>query len=504
MTPAEPDGTARFGADVRLPGMMYAAIKQGPVHGGALKSATGPAGIKLVKGETWVAAVADTWWGAKTALDGVKASWAAADKPAGPWMDKALADALTGEGVKAFRDDGDVEGTLKGKIVAADYTVPFLAHACLEPMTATARIENGRVEVWAPTQSITLVNWGVAKALGVDEASIYVYPTLLGGGFGRKAEVDACVQAALIAKATGKPVQLIWSREEDMAHDMYRPPAHARFKAVLGPDKRIAALDCTMAVPSCGASFFSRNLPAMAPSPEKPDGQSLGGAKDTPYAIPNLRVSHAPVVVPVPLGFWRSVENSYTAFFMESFVDEMAAEAGVDPLTFRLRMLENHPRHAEVLKVAASRGQFMGAGDGVARGIALHESFGSIVAQVAEVEVKPGEGIVVKRVTCAVDCGIVVNPDIVRQQMEGAILFGLSAALKGAITFADGHAVETNFDGYPLLTMADTPEIEVIIIASTERPTGVGEPGTPPIAPAVANAVFAATGQRLRSLPFKV
>ncbi len=501
--PSKTDGSARFGLDVRLPGMAYAAIKGGPVHGGALKSAKAPAGVKIVRGPTWVAAVAVTWWGAKTAVESVTATWEPAPKPAGPWMDQALTAALTGDGVKAFRDEGDVEATLAGKSVSADYGVPFLAHACMEPMNATARVTDGRCEIWAPTQSTTLVNWAVGKALDLSAGDVTVFPTLLGGGFGRKAEVDACVQAALIAKEVGRPVQLIWSREEDMAHDMYRPPAKARMRGSLTADKRIAALDCTIAVPSCGASFFGRNLSAMAPNPGKADSASLGGAANTPYSIPNIRVSHAPVEVPVPLGFWRSVENSYTAFFIESFIDEMAAAAGVDPLTFRLRMLESHPRHAEVLKVAASRGEFMGASDGIARGIALHQSFGSIVAQVAEVEVK-GSEIKVKRVTCAVDCGVVVNPDIVRQQMEGGIIFGLTAALKGAITFADGQSEQSNFDSYPLLTLAETPEIEVIIVPSTEAPTGCGEPGTPPIAPAVANAIFAATGKRLRSLPFQL
>lgn len=501
--PAKTNGSARFGADVRVPGMVYAAIKGGPVHGGALKTAKAPAGTTIVRGPTWVAAVAGTWWGAKTALDGVEASWEAASRPAGPWMDKALSDALTGEDIKAFRDDGDVDGALTGKIVQADYGVPFLAHACMEPMNATARILNGRAEIWAPTQSTTLVSWAVAKALDIDEQQVTVFPTLVGGGFGRKAEVDVAVQAALIARDAGRPVQLIWSREEDMTHDMYRPPAKARMRAKLSPDKRIAALDCTIAVPAVSPSFASRNMPSMAPKAGKPDSQSMGGASDLPYSIPNLRVSHAPIELPVPIGYWRSVEHSYTAFFVESFIDEMAVAAGVDPLTFRLRMLEDKPRHAEVLKVAASRGQYMGSGDDISRGIALHESFGTIVAQVAEVEVKRGV-VTVKRVTCAVDCGLVVNPDIVRQQMEGAIIFGLTAALKGEISFAGGEAEQSNFDGYPLLTMSETPEIEVIIIASPEPPTGCGEPGTPPIAPAVANAIFAATGKRLRSLPFKL
>ena len=507
--PSKTDGSARFGVDVRLPGMVYAAVKAGPVDGAALKSVDDkqakarPGVVGVVKGDNWVAAVADTWWGAKTALETVGATWETSEKPAGPWMDKALTDALSADDAKAYTDEGDVDGALEGAgVIQATYGVPFLAHAALEPMNATVRITDGRVEVWAPTQSQTLTNWSVARALDIDGDNITIFPTLVGGGFGRKAETDATVQAALIAKQIGRPVQLIWTREEDTQQDKFRPAAKARFRAKLGADKRIEALDAVVAVPDVGASFFGRNAPAMA-GDQGHSGQAVGGMTDTPYAIPNLRISHAFADLPVPVGFWRSVENSYTGFFMESFIDELAQAAGVDPLTFRLRMLADKPRHAEVLKVAASAAGFMaGPGDGVARGIALHESFGSIVAQVAEIEIDKDSGLKVTRVTCAVDCGRIVNPGIIRAQMEGGIIFGLSAALHEAVTFDKGRAVQSNFHDFPLLTLAESPEIEVIIVPSNEKPGGVGEPGTPPIAAAVANAVFAATGVRVRDLPF--
>jgi isoquinoline 1-oxidoreductase beta subunit len=507
--PSKVDGSARFGIDVRLPNMAYAAVRAGHVGEPAVAAVDStevrgqPGIVRVVEGLNFVAVVADTWWGARTGLDKVRARFETpATRASSAAIDKALNDALAGDEAEAFRDEGDAAEALSGAgVVEATYAVPFLAHACLEPMTATARIVDGRCEIWAPTQSASLVNWRVADALGVAESDVTVFPTLVGGGFGRKAEVDACVQAALIAAEVERPVQLIWTREEDTRHDKFRPAAKARMRAKLSADKKVAAWDARIAVPSVGPSFMSRNLPAMA-GDSGANAQALEGALHMPYDLGTVRVAHADVVTPVPLGYWRSVGHSYTAFFVESFVDELAQAAGVDPLTFRLRMLGKSPRHAEVLRVAAAEAGFMGAGeDGSAQGIALHESFGSIVAQVAEVAIKDGQ-LQVVRVTCAIDCGRVVNPDIVRQQMEGSIVFGLTAALHGRISFANGVTEQSNFDAYPLLTMAESPEIDVHIIPSTERSGGAGEPGVPPIAPALANAVFAATGLRVRELPF--
>ncbi len=498
--PGKTDGTARFGLDVRLPGLRYAAVKSGPAGDLKLLSATAPEGVAMVKGPSWVAVVADGWWAAKSGLDKVDAKFAAHTRPAGAWMDAALTGAIAKPGTEVA-SHGDI-GALGGAgVVTADYRVPFLAHACMEPMNATARVANGRAEIWAPTQSVTLVVWAVAKALGIDESAVTVHPTLLGGGFGRKAEPDVCVQAALIARAVKTPVQLIWTRQEDMAQDRFRPAAAARMRGRIGADKRIAAWSSRVAVPDVSSSFMNRNIPALGGKP-KASGEGVDGTQALPYDLPGFSAEHALVDLPVPLGFWRSVGHSFSGFFVESFVDEMAHAANTDPGAFRLAMLKDNPRHAAVVSAVLEASGPLGAdAPGTGRGLALVESFGSIVAEVAEVRVDK-DGLAVTRVWAAVDCGPVVNPDIVRAQIEGGIVYGLTAALKGAVTFRDGAVEQGNFDTYPLLTLAEMPEIEVIIVPSTAPLGGAGEPGTPPIAPAVANAIFAATGKRLRELPF--
>ena len=506
--PAKTDGSARFGIDVRVPGLVYAAVRSGPAGDPALlrvddaAARKAPGVIDVVHGPTWVAVVATTWWGASKALDLVVATFAAQAHPAGPWVSDAPRRALAAAGATAVRDDGDAAGALaSGPVVTAEYSVPYLAHAALEPMNATAHVEGGKVTVWAPTQSLTLTTWAAAKAAGVDDAAVTVHPTLIGGSFGRKAENDAVVQAVLIAVAVKRPVQLIWSRAEDLAQDRFRPAAAARMRGSIAHG-RIAAWDSRIAVPDVAASFAARNVPAMAGAP-KASAEGVDGATQLPYDLAHVRVEHALVSTPVPLGFWRSVGHSFSAFFVESFVDELAHAANADPGQFRLAMLHNAPRHAAVLRaVLAAAGPLGPVGPGVGRGVALHESFGSIVAQVAEVECKAGEPPRVRHVWAAIDCGRIVNPDGLRSQVEGAINYGLSAALKGRITFADGRVEATNFDGYPVLMLTEAPAIDVVLVPSDAPLGGVGEPGTPPIAPAVANAIFAATGQRLRSLPF--
>lgn len=500
--PSKTDGSARFGIDVRLPGMVYAAVNAGPI-GGALRAVDkgkAPGGVQVVEGPGWVAAVADGWWQAKTALEALPIQWTLPAKPAGPWIEQGLKASLGQDGTTA-ESVGDAAAALGATPLVAEYTAPFLAHATLEPMNATARIADGKAEIWAPTQSTTLVRWAVAKALGIADDAVAVYPTLVGGGFGRKVETDAAVKAALIAKATGKPVQLIYSREEDMGHGMWRPPVAARFRGQV-KDGRIAAWDSVIAVPNVMKSFMARNLPALASGPT-PSKIALEGAVGLSYAIPALRVAWLDADNSVPLGFWRSVEHSFTGFLVESFVDELAFAAKADPGAFRLAHMGDHPRHAAVLRAALRTGGPLGAvGPGIGRGCAVHESFGSIVAQVAEVEAKPGQPLKITRVVAAIDCGRIVNPDTVRAQIEGGIVFALTAALHGRSTFENGEAAQKNFDGYPLLSLAETPAIEVIIIDSAADPGGVGEPGVPPLAPAVANAIFAASGKRLRDLPF--
>ncbi|KPF78057.1 hypothetical protein IP88_04915 [alpha proteobacterium AAP81b] len=494
--PSKVDGSARFGVDVRLPGMVYAAIRQNPI--GAARAPLGkvalPAGASLVEQPDFVAVVAPGWFAAKTALEAITPRYTPGPNPPGPWLEAGVRAALEGRG-EVVREEGD----LTGASVSADYTLPFLAHACLEPMTATARVAGGKCEVWVPTQSASITASALATALDLAAADVTVYPTLIGGGFGRKVEKDAAVQAALIARATARPVQLIWSREEDFGHDMWRPAAAARIAGRATP-QGIAVWDARIAVPDVGASFMGRNLPIAGSTPAA-GAAAIEGAVDLPYRIPGIRVAHCLAECNVPLGYWRSVGHSFSGFMVESFVDELAVSVGADPGAFRLSMLADKPRHAAVLRAALRAGGPLGRiAPNRGRGVALVESFGSIVAQVAEVIVEKGQ-LRVTNVWAAIDCGRVVNPDTVAAQIEGGILYGLTAALHGEVTFANGAANTTNFDTYPLLTLADSPRIQVQIIASTEAPGGVGEPGTPPIAAAVANALFAATGERRRDLP---
>ncbi|MEE4350016.1 MAG: molybdopterin cofactor-binding domain-containing protein [Pacificimonas sp.] len=515
--PSKVNGTAQFGADVRLPGMVYGAVRGAPI-GAERRVRYGPEPARALPGvvdvvadpeEGWHAVAAETWWQARQALDAVDAQYEGAGLADSEVIDAALAEALTDAArgtVFASRGAAEaLEPALAGGL-EAEYGAPFLAHACLEPMTATVRIEGDKAEVWAPTQSQTLTAWKAAAALDIPMRNVRVYPTMLGGGFGRKAEVDAVVQAALIAKAVDRPVQLIWHREQDMIHDKFRPPVLARLRGAVGPDKRMTALAVKVAAPNLGASMAKRMAPDMLKGFAGGGGDSASmvkGVGDFPYAVPNLSVSHADVQTPVPLGYWRAVEYSYAPFLTECFVDELAASEGVDPLEFRLRHLDPGGRAARVITLAASRGLLLGpVPEGTGRGLAYCESFGSHVAQVAEVEMIGGGQFAVKRVTCVVDCGQVVNPDIVAAQMEGGIIFGLSAALYGDVRFAGGETEQQNFDLYRMVSLFDAPAIDVEIVESMERPGGVGEPGTPPIAPAVANAVFRASGQRLRSMPF--
>ena len=511
--PAKVDGSARFGIDVRLPGMVYAAIAQGPIGATRLPLDRKrlPRGARLVEEDGFVAVVAPLWWQASRALEALAPRWTKGTDAPGPWLEAAVKGALQAGDGTVFGPAGRIGtvvhefGTLDDamaagqKPVTADYTLPFLAHACLEPMTATARVTEEGAEIWAPTQSASLATWAVARALGLAESRVAVFPTLLGGGFGRKVETDACVQAALIARAVGQPVQLIWNRAEDMGHDMYRPAVAARLHGLAGP-RGIHAWNSAIAVPDVGADFVGRNLPALPSSPAE-GASAIEGAGELPYAINHYRSQHVLADCTAPLGFWRSVGHSFTGFIVESFVDELAASAGVDPGSFRLAMLKDKPRHAAVLRAALQAGGPLGRiKPGQGRGVAMVESFGSIVAMVAEAVVEGG-AVRCTGVWAAVDCGRVVNPDSVRAQIEGGIVFGLSAALHGRISFKDGQAEQTNFDSYRLIGMADCPAIQTIIIPSDAPPGGVGEPGTPPIAPALANAIFAATTVRLRDLP---
>lgn len=363
--------------------------------------------------------------------------------------------------------------------------------------------------MWTSTQVPDLARTAAAKVLGIAEDKVDVQQLLLGGGFGRRLEVDYVAQAAAIAReAGGAPVQTLWTREQDTQHDFYRPACMARFKAGFDGEGRLVAWENL----SVGQAIVPQVLGRIFGLPGAgPDKTTSEGAFDQPYEWPNARIAHEIIALPLPVGFWRSVGHSHQAFFKESFMDEAAAAARQDPVAFRASLLQKHPRHLHVLKKAAELagwGQPLAAdasGAKRARGIALHQSFGSIVAQVAEVSVAAdSKAIRVHRVVCVIDCGAAINPNLITQQMESAVVFGLTAALHGEITVDKGQVQQANFHDYPLLRMAECPRIEVHIVQSAEPPEGVGEPGVPPIAPAVANALFALNGQRLRSLPLRL
>jgi len=505
------NGRAVFGIDVRLPGMLYATIRQSPVFGGTVKSVDAAAaktarGVKDVfqLGDNAVVVVADSYWRARQALAALKIEFddgpnAKLDSAAISAQLRRDLDAGSGTG---FRSVGDADSALAGaaRKLEAIYEVPFLAHAPMEPINCVAQVKDGQVTVWASTQVPSFVRWRAARVADVDMDRVTVHVPYLGGGFGRRLEFDMAEQAVAIAMKTGGlPVKLVWSREEDLQHDMYRPAAVARFAAALDANGQPLAWLNRVAAPSVGLGTTERLLPAIAM--DMPDKNHIEGAFELPYAIPNLSVRQIRSKTPVPVGSWRSVGHSYNAFFTESFFDELAAAAGKDPYEYRRSLLAAHPRHKAVLELAATKA---GWGQPLppdrARGIALHESFGSIVAEVAEVTLQAGEPRVL-RVVCAVDCGIVVNPDTVEAQMQSAIVFGLSAALYGRITLKNGRVEQSNFPSYDMLRLAQMPVIETHIVPSSAPPGGVGEPGTPPIAPAVANALFALTGHRVRELP---
>ncbi|MBP8233077.1 MAG: xanthine dehydrogenase family protein molybdopterin-binding subunit [Rhizorhabdus sp.] len=508
--PSKVDGSAQMGADIRLSGMLYASIAHGPY--GATRPAkmiTGDAdavpGVSAVlTNPGWVAVVANNWWAADRGLQALAIEWeAAGPKPDDASIRKALAAALDGKERKRFVEREKPDEVLTGAgVLTATYSVPMIPQAPLETLTATARVGDSGVEVWVPTQSLPFTRAAVAKALGRDEASVTIYPTLVGGGFGRKIEVDAAVEAAIIASKLRKPVQLVWPRREDIQHSRFRPPALARLRGKLGPAASIAGWSATIATPSSNMEMMDRLGGKPRASSFDPDQGAVEGAVPA-YSIAALAVEHAPVDIGVGTGAWRSVANSYTAFFTESFVDELALSAGLDPLSFRMQALTKQPRLARCLQTAAALGGWQGGEAGTGQGFALHSCFGSHVAVMAEVRAEGGD-IRVTSLTIVADVGQVIHPDIVRQQLEGGAAWGLANAFGAPISLTDGVVAAQNFDALNLPTLATTPEIRVEILSSEERVGGAGEISVPPVAPAIANAVFAATGKRLRHLPLSL
>jgi len=516
--PAKTTGAAQFGIDVRQPGMLFAALRLAPQIGGSVKSMNTQAALampgvqKIVPVEALggstagFAAVAQTTWHARQAAQAVQAEWAPPPNGAldSTSIEARLQTALTAEDGHAFYEKGDAAQAeaSAATLVEASYQAPYLAHATMEPMNCTAQVKDGKVSVWAPTQVPEMARAIAAKVAGVDTKDVTLHVTLLGGGFGRRLEVDYVAQAVRVAMACdGKPVQLVWSREEDMTHDFYRPMHVAVLRASVNDKGEVGSLRIKSAGDAISPRWMARGVPALSGPVDMPDKTTAEGLFDLPYGFDHQHMVHVATRMEVPVGFWRSVGHSHNAFFSESFIDELAAATRKDPVEFRLALLKDAPRYAAVLQLAANKaGWGSQLPKGHALGVALHKSFGSIVAEIAEVSLKDGVPRV-HRVVCAIDCGTVINPDTVAQQMESAVIFGLTAALYGKIDIQDGVVQQTNFPTYPMVQLAQAPKVETYIVPSTRSPTGVGEPGLPPIAPAVSNALFALTGTRHRRLP---
>jgi isoquinoline 1-oxidoreductase beta subunit len=498
-----------YAIDVRLPGMLYAAIVQCPIFGGALQSvdetsiAAMPGVRGVVRMPDAVAVVADSWWRAKRAADALRVRWD--DRGNGAVSTVSIADfvrsGLAANDAQIGRTDGDAATALSraARCIEADYEVPFLAHATMEPQTCTAHVHPDGVEIWTPTQDPGTALATAALAAGVPNDKVHVHRLMLGGGFGRRAPIQEYVrQAVTIAKEFPAPVKLVWTREQDIAHDRYRPFGMARLRA--GLDE--AGMPLALTIRIAGPSFVAALLPGF--NGNFVDRTFVSGlAEEMPYAFPNYQVDYVVRPTPVPLGVWRAINYTQNAFYKECFIDEMAHAAGRDPYLYRRNLLANNPKNLAVLDAAAKAANWGSRPPpGTFRGIALNEACGSYCAQVVEVEVKNG-AVRAHRVVAAIDPGYVVNPLSVEMQVQGAIVYALTAALYGEITIKDGAAEQTNFDTYEMLRLADAPRVETVIVPSGGFWGGVGEPPVPPLAPALCNAIFAATGKRVRSLPLK-
>ena len=527
---AKVDGTAVFGIDIDVPDMVRAICLHPPVFGAEVveldadEARAMPGVLDVFALSCGVAVVAEKYWQARRAANLVDVQWSrpALTKLSSHQVRDAAADAAQKPGKKQFsrgninvidrRDDLTV--------VEADYSAPYLAHAPMEPQNCTVHVRENDVIVWAPTQSPTVVQEAVARITGVSRSDVTVHIPLLGGGFGRRLAPDFTAEAALISQVVGRPVQLIWSREDDTRGGYYRPLNHNRLRGAIDKEGNLVAWyyhnvsqsilpDSTPSlatifpewIPMAARRILAKSAHAVIHSGTMPEILAMEGAHP-PYAVDNIRLEHSPIRTPIPVCFWRAVGHSYNGFVVESFIDELAIAAGQDPYEFRRELLTDEPILRDVLVQAAEAADW-GAPlpEGYGRGIAVHESFGTSVAEVVEAGIIDG-AIDIKRVVCVVNCGVALNPDIVRAQMEGGIIFGLSAALHQKITFTDGVIDQGNFDDFPLMTMHETPPIEVHIVESTADPTGAGEPGLPPVAAALANAIYDAAGIRLRDMPF--
>lgn len=505
-TPAKVDGTAVYGIDVRPPGVKVATLAQSPVFGGRVKSVD-DAAAKAVRGvrqivqlDDAVAVVADHMGAAKKGLEALVIEWD--DGPHAKLDTAAILgelDQATGNAGAVAQEIGDVENAMASAVtkVEATYQVPFLAHATMEPMNCTAHVRKDGCEIWVGNQALARVQAFAAKAAGLSLDQVVVHNHLIGGGFGRRLEADGVFRAVEIAKQVDGPVKVVWTREEDIQHDMYRPMFFDRLSAGLDAKGMPVAWNNRFA----GSSILARWAPPAFSNGLDPD--TTEGAIHLVYNLPNLHVEYVRVEPPgIPTAFWRSVGPSHNVFVTESFIDELAAAAKQDPVAYRLALLDQTPRAKAVLALAAEKAGWGGKlSSRVGRGVSLQNVFATYMAQIAEVEAAKDGTVRVRRVVCAVDCGTVVNPDTVQAQIQSAIMFGITAALYGNITLKNGRVEQTNFDSYQILRMNEAPDIEVHIVQSQELPGGMGEAGTSAIVPAVTNAIFAATGKRLRKLP---
>ncbi|MGM0571917.1 MAG: molybdopterin cofactor-binding domain-containing protein [Pseudomonadota bacterium] len=528
---AKSTGSPIYGIDVELEGMVYAVVTRPPRYGARVRSFDDsevrrmPGVLEVFEIERGIAVVADKYWRARKAQDKLTIEWDNSEA-LGVSNDQVFASyhkAADEDPGESERSEGDYDDAVESaeQVVEAAYEQPYLAHATLEPMNATAWYRNNSIEVWAPTQAPDLGRIAAARVTDLSPDEVTIHTTFLGGGFGRRLTNDYIEEAAAVAFRVGKPVKLIWSREEDTRHDLYRPAMLHRMQASVS-DGRLTGWHHQIVGPQILDWYVRNAAPAQYPWAPKflyntlgrvglmaegiatpKDHSAIEGAIEYPYRVPNLDIRHTHTDPGVPVSWWWSVGFSHNGFAVETFMDELASELGQDPYQFRRSLIDHEPRHLEVLDRAVRLAQWDSAApEGRARGIALFRSFGTYVAQVVEASVEAGE-IRVHKVACAVDCGQVVNPDIVRDQIEGGVIFGLTAALYGDITFKDGQVQQSNFHDYPLMRHDQRPEVVVDIVDSDEEPTGVGEPGVPPVIPALGNALFALTGKRQRSLPLK-
>ena len=506
-TPAKLDGSAKYGIDAQLPGLLVAVMARAP-QPGAKPAKVDDSKAKAVKGVQQiitiphgVAVLAEGYWAAKKGRDALAIDWdlgAAKDLSTAKVSDMLAGGASQADAIAL--DAGNVKDAAanSASTLDASYEAPYLAHACMEPMNCTAWVRGDTVEIWAGTQSQGPNQGILSQVASVTPAKVKINTMLLGGGFGRRFAPDFTIDATLLSKISGKPVKLIYSREDDMAAGFYRPASVAKFEAALDAKGQPTMLKCGVGSPSIMAASGFMKIPDNGV-----DSFAMEGIADHPYDIANQRIAYGRTEPGPQVWFWRSVGHSQNIFFIESFIDELAAAAKADPFEYRRALLGKQPRYKGVLELAAQKaGWGSPLPKGVFRGIAVAQSFGSYVAEVAEVSIGADGTPRVHRVVAAVDCGMTVNPQTIERQIEGAIVYGLSAALYGRIGFKDGRVEQGNFNDYPVLRMNEMPKVEVHIVQSSEKPGGIGEPGTPPIAPAVANAIFAATGKRLRHLPF--